>query len=108
MVRSGSRRFDTWTKIWLGLAALWSLGLIAAGFLVTSYSSTNGPGLTLIQENGLKVLYVLLIPFAGVGSVTLALWRRQRTPKPGAGVLAWVVVSLLGVVTVLGALSVGP
>jgi hypothetical protein len=108
MVRSDSQRLDGWTALWLGLAALWSLGLVAAGFLVNSYSSTNGPGLTLIQENGVKVLFILLIPFVGVVIVALALWRRRSMRKPGVGVLAWVVFGLLAVLVILGALTIGP
>ena len=108
MVRIDSRRLDGWTTLWLGLAALWCLGLVAAGFLVTSYSSSNGPGLTLIQENGLKVLAILLIPFVGVVIVALALWRRRRLEIPGVGVLVWVVFGLLMLLVILGALTIGP
>jgi phosphoglycerol transferase MdoB-like AlkP superfamily enzyme len=108
MVRIDSRRLDGWTTLWLGLAALWCLGLVAAGFLVTSYSSSNGPGLTLIQENGLKVLAILLIPFVGVVIVALALWRRRRLQIPGAGVLVWIVFGLLMLLVLLGALTIGP
>ena len=108
MVRIDSRRLDGWTTLWLGLAALWCLGLVAAGFLVTSYSSSNGPGLTLIQENGLKVLAILLIPFVGVVIVALALWRRRRLEIPGVGVLVWIVFGLLMLLVLLGALTIGP
>ena len=108
MVRIDSRRLDGWTTLWLGLAALWCLGLVAASFLVTSYSSSNGPGLTLIQENGLKVLAILLIPFVGVVIVALALWRRRRLQIPGAGVLVWIVFGLLMLLVFLGALTIGP
>jgi len=108
MARIDSRRLDGWTALWLGLAALWSLGLVAAGFLVTSYSSSNGPGLTLIQENGLKVLAVLLIPFVGVVVVALALSRRRRLQKPGVGVLVWIIFGLLAMLVVLGAFTIGP
>ena len=108
MVRIDSRRLDGWTTLWLGLAALWCLGLVAAGFLVTSYSSSNGPGMTLIEENGLKVLAILLIPFVGVVIVALALWRRRRLQIPGAGVLVWIVFDLLMLLVLLGALTIGP
>jgi len=108
MARIDSQRLDGWTTLWLGLAALWSLGLVAAGFLVTSYSSSNGPGLTLIQENGLHVLAILLIPFIGVVIVALALSRRRRLRKTGVGVLVWIVFGLLAMLVVLGALSIGP
>jgi cytochrome bd-type quinol oxidase subunit 2 len=90
------------------LAALFSLGLVVAGFVVTSYSSTNGPNLTLIQENGLKVLAPLSLPFVGVVVVALALWHRQRSRRRGVGILVWVVFGLLALLVVLGALTIGP
>jgi cytochrome bd-type quinol oxidase subunit 2 len=108
MVRTDLRRFDGWTALWLGLAALWSLGLVAAGFLVNSYSTSNGPGLTLIQENGLQVLAPLLIPFVGVVTIALALWHRRHNQKRGVGVLVWIVFGLLALLVVLGALTIGP
>jgi len=107
MVRTGSR-VDGWTALLLGSAAMWSLGLVAAGFFVSAYSSTNGPGLTLIQENGPKVLAILLIPFVGVVLITLALWRRRRLQKPGVGVLVWIVFGLMALLVILGALTIGP
>jgi hypothetical protein len=64
--------------------------------------------LTLIQENGLKVLAILLIPFVGVVIVALALWRRRRLEIPGVGVLVWVVFGLLMLLVILGALTIGP
>ena len=108
MVRSESRPLDGWTALWLGLAALWSLGLVLAGFFVNSYSSSNGPGLTLVQENGLKVLAPLLIPFVGVVIVALALWHRRHNQKRGVGVLVWIVFGLLALLVVLGAFTIGP
>jgi hypothetical protein len=107
MVRSGSRQLDGWTRLWLGCAAIWSLGLVAAGCLVKSYSSTNGPGETLVQVNGPKVLIPLLIPLAGVAMVTLALWFRG-SERPGVGALVWIVIGLMAVLVVLGAFTIGP
>ena len=108
MVRNASRALDGWTELWLGLAAFWSLGLIAAGFLVNSYSSSNGPGRTLIQENGLKVLMPLSVPFVGVAIIALALWRRRRTQRRRIGVLVWIVFGLLALLVMLGAFTIGP
>ena len=108
MVRNESRSVDGWTALWLGLAALWSLGLVFAGFFVNRYSSTNGLGLTLVQENGLKVLAPLLIPFVGVVIVALALWHRRHNQKRGVGVLVWIVFGLLALLVVLGAFTIGP
>jgi cytochrome bd-type quinol oxidase subunit 2 len=107
MVRFDSRRLGSWTVLWLGLAALSSLGLVVAGFIVNSYSTTNGPGLTLVQENGLGVLVPLLLPFVAVVVVTLALWHRRRARR-GVGVLVWIVFGLLALLVVVGALTIGP
>ena len=108
MVRFNSRRLGGWTALWLGLAAISSLGLVVAGFYVKSYSSTNGPSLTLVQENGLKVLAPLLLPFVAVVVVALALWHRQRARRRGVGALVWIVFGLLALLVVLGAFTIGP
>jgi len=108
MVRLDSRRLGGWTTLWLVLAALSSLGLVVAGFAVKSYSSSNGPSLTLVQENGLKVLAPLSLPFVAVVVVALALWHRRRARRRGVGVLVWIVFGLLALLVVLGALTIGP
>jgi hypothetical protein len=87
---------------------LWSLGLVAAGLFVNSYTSTNGPGETLVQMNGDKVLLPLMVPLVGVVIVTLALRHRRRIRLPGVGVLVWVVAGLLVLLVVLGAFTIGP
>jgi cytochrome bd-type quinol oxidase subunit 2 len=94
--------------MWLGCAAIWSLGLVAAGFFVNSYSSANGPSETLIQLNGVKVLVPLLIPLVAVLIVGLALWHARRVHKQGVGTLVWAVFGLLVLLVGLGALSIGP
>jgi hypothetical protein len=58
--------------------------------------------------NGAKVLIPLLIPFAGVAIVALALWHGRRVQKAGVGVLVWVVFGLLALLVVLGAFTIGP
>ena len=108
MARSDSRQLDKWTKIWLSCAVLSGLGLVIAGLFVRSYSSSNGPGLTLVQENGLKVLAPLSAPLVAVVIVALTLWHRRRTGRRGVGVLVWIVFGLLALLVVLGALTIGP
>jgi hypothetical protein len=87
---------------------IWSLGLLAAGFFVNSYSTSNGPGETLVQVNGLKVLIPLGIPLIGAALVAFVLWRRRHFQIPGVGVVVWVVFGLLAVGAGLGALTIGP
>ena len=105
----------------MSVAALWSTALIAAGFFVKSYTSSgttvstygttvtkNLPGLSLIQENGLKVLIPLSIPLAMVLIVAVLMWRRRRAGLVLVGPTAWGAVVILGIVTLLGVLTIGP
>src|SRR5580700_7074086 len=113
MARNETWRLDVWTLIWLGSAAFWSLGLVAAGFFVDSYSTSNSAGfsspqLTLVQENGLKVVVPLFIPFVTVVIVALALRRRRRAHKRGVGAPVWIVFGLLALLVPLGAFTIGP
>ena len=108
MVQPHTRLLDRWTVACLACAAIWSVGLVALGFFVGVYSSTNAPRETLIQVNGVKVLIPLLVPLVCVAIVTLALLRGRHVQKSGVGVLVWVVFGLLALLVVLGALSVGP
>jgi hypothetical protein len=108
-----SSGFDRWTGIWLGCAAVWSLLLILAGFVVKAYSgtSTGGvavPSTTLVHQNGLKVVFILLIPLVGVTIVAATLWYRHRAHKRCVGILGWIVVTLIGFLVLLGAFTVGP
>jgi len=108
MVRFESRRLGRWTVLWLGSAALVSLGLVVAGIYVKSYSSSSGPSRTLIQENGLKVLAPLSFPLVAVIVVALALRHRRQARRRGAGALVWTVFGLLGLFVVLGVFTIGP
>jgi len=102
------RALDGWAVLWLSCAAIWSLGLVAAGFFVNTYSSNNGQGETLVQQNGDKVLIPLLIPLLGVVMVAISLWHGRRVQRLGVGVLVWVVFGLLTVNVVVGAFTIGP
>jgi cytochrome bd-type quinol oxidase subunit 2 len=108
VAQTDSLHLDWWTRIWLGCAALWSLGLVAAGFFVNAYSSTNGPGETLVQQNGDKVVLVLLIPLFLVMIVAFTLWNRRRAERTGVGILVWVVFGLLALLVLGGAFTIGP
>jgi hypothetical protein len=105
----------------MSVAALWTAALIAAGFFIKSYASNtstvstygttvikNLPGLSLIQENGLKVLIPLSIPFAMVLLVAGLMWRRRRAGRDLVGPTAWGAVVVLGILTFLSLLTIGP
>lgn len=111
----------------LGIALLWSIGLVIAAILAPFYqsqtssiSSTSGAQLsapsvqvythasaTLVQVNGLWVLWLVSAPLVAVVVVALVLRFRAREARPGAGVLAWTVTVLLGAFAVVGILSIG-
>ena len=105
----------------MSVATLWSAALIVAGFFVKSYTSSaatvstysttvtkNLPGLSLIQENGLKVLIPLSVPLAMVLVVAALMWRRKRAGLVLVGPTAWGAVVILGIVTLLSLLTIGP
>jgi hypothetical protein len=119
------------SRLLLTLALLWSAGLVVAAlvalFYRTSYStgsvSPSSAGgftpitstavyvqhsATLVQVNGLWVLVPVSLPLLAVAVVVSSLWFRAKRARPGAGVLAWIVTGLLGVLTLVGMLSIGP
>jgi hypothetical protein len=118
-------RLDRTTRIMLGGAAIWTLGLVAAALTVpfyrgrsTSGSTSVGSGgtsatittsspATLVQVNGFRVLVPVAIPFLAVVLVAVALSRRRKAHKTGPGPMASVVVALLGAGTIVAILSVG-
>ena len=101
---------------WLLLpAALWSVGLLVAALSVPVYDSeVSHPGgsvsrasATLVQVNGMKVLVPVGVPLVVVGLVAAVLRHRRRRGKEGAGVLAWASAGLLGLLALVGVLTVG-
>jgi hypothetical protein len=108
----------------LVIAATWSVGLLVAAAVVPAYSSmtvaSSGsfPGTTatstvrttatLVQENGTRVLALVALPLLAVIVVTLSLWRRRRRARHGAGMLAWTVLAVVGGLTLVSMLTIGP
>ncbi len=103
----------------LALAAFsWALALVPAAFLVPVYSGTSssstGSGQTttavsssLIGENGYGILWIVLLPSVLTAISGLALhWKRSRSSQL-ADWIARITMTLLGVVVLLGAFSVG-
>jgi len=114
MSTSESRRLDR-LELWLLIgAAIWGLGLVLAAFLVPAYSSNTGAsfgssarGASLVQENGLRVLFPVATPLVAVGLIGGLVGHRRRAGKRGPGVVSWIVVTILGGVTILGILTIG-
>ena len=101
---------------WLLLpAALWSVGLVVAALLVPVYDtgasqpgrSASSVSTTLVQMNGMRVLIPVGVPLAVVGLVAAALRHRRSRGKQGAGVPAWILGGLLGLLALVGMLTIG-
>lgn len=92
------RGFDGVNRALLVGAALWSAALIVVGCLVSA------AGGTIVQQNGPIVLVPLGVPLVAVAVVSLALALRRR---PGAGPVAWTAAVALGVLALVGMLTIG-
>jgi hypothetical protein len=94
-------------------ASIWAVGLLVAGVIAPSSrsvegTSTQSPSATLVQVNGPRVLAAVVLPLLAVVVVAMALRWRGEKERSGAGVLAWTVSTLVGVVSLLGILTIGP
>ena len=87
----------------MGVATLWSVGLLVGAATVPVYSS----GGTLTGVNGDGVLAIVAIPLVITVGVAFALWHRHRTGRMGPGVIAPVLTGLVLVFCVLGMLTIG-
>jgi len=113
------RRNQSW--IALAVAAVWSVGLLVGAATLPAYkrvsaaysSTVAGPlattesSATLVEENGAGVLAFVAIPLVISGAIALALWRRQRVGRPGAGPFAWTVCGILLIFCLLAMLTIG-
>jgi hypothetical protein len=84
------------------LAVLWSVGLLAAAFIVPIYGST-----TLVGENGPSAILVAGAPAVISAAVWFALWRRCARGGRVSGYIAWSCVALLSAFCVIALASVG-
>ena len=121
MTRSRAAGPRVGTSIALGVAVVWSIGLLVGATTLPAYkrvsatssSTVAGPvattesSATLVEENGAGVLGFIAIPLVVTGAVTLALRRRRRAGRAGPGPCAWTATVLLTVFCVLGALTIG-
>jgi hypothetical protein len=107
------------TRIFLVIAALYATAFLLVGAFVPTYSSTSSSetsngvpthsssSATMVAVNGMRVLFVLALPLVAVGLVWVSVMWRRRHGHLDVRVLAWVVVGLLGVMSILAMLSVG-
>ena len=116
-----SRRAVVW--ILLSIAFCLSIGLIVASF--TLHGSTTNvssgvigegtrtatypePGLTLVQEDGARVVAVVASPAVGTVLVAGALWWNRRLKHEVLWAVALVIATLCGALALLAILTVGP
>lgn len=98
-----------------GAALIWSVGLVLAALLVPVYngqtvSSSQGLTLstaTLIQVNGARALIPVLLPTVVSVVVAVAIRQRHRHGQHRSAILAWLLIGLLTVTTVLAIFSIG-
>lgn len=86
-------------RILLVVAVAWSVVILAAALWLPVYDSSR----TLVEENGNGVLAVMVLPL--VASVVVALTSGGGSV---ARLLAWGATGAVGLLAVLGMLSVGP
>lgn len=95
---------DTWNRVLLGLATLFSLVLILAAVFIPAYNSggnsLTGNSATIVQQNGDGVLGFVCIPLAGSIAVAVALMFRLRW-------VAWVFAAIVCCFVFLGAFTIG-
>jgi hypothetical protein len=112
----------TRVRVALGIAVVWSVGLLVAALTLPAYSgstsSTSSDGTvtestttsTLVEVNGREVLVVLAFPLLASLAVSAILAERRRATErlfPWLDAGAWVVVAACGALVVLGAASIG-
>jgi hypothetical protein len=112
----------------LALAAIWSIGIVAAAFVAPAYEKQSSTlvgspssGITtpeprpvvttststLVEVNGLRVLVPVALPLFAVAVVAMLLARRRARVRRGAGPLAWTTVGLFAAFNLLAMLSIG-
>lgn len=87
-------------RILLVVAVAWSVAILAAALWLPVYDSSR----TVVEENGNGVLAVMALPL--VASVVVAVALSLGTLL--ARIVAWGATGAVGLLTVLGMLTVGP
>ena len=108
-----ARRWGVAVRL-MAVAFIWSAGVLLAALLVPVYNgSTSSPDgvtltrLTLVQDNGVTALLVVLIPVMACAFVAWAMIARRRDDARWSTPAAWTAVGVVVVVALLGILSVG-
>jgi hypothetical protein len=101
----------------MGIALFWGVALILLAAAVPVYeaesqtSSTTSPdvvthdSLTLVEESGAGILFVIVVPLLVTIIAGCVLWIRDE--RAGAGTIAWTLAGLLVVFNLATMLSIG-
>ncbi|MGA9858816.1 MAG: hypothetical protein WBQ18_13210 [Solirubrobacteraceae bacterium] len=107
------RRWSLSVRLMIG-AAVWSIGLLLTGLLLPVYdsSTSSADGITLtrqtlVENDGLSALVLILIPSLCCAAVAWAMLARRRDDPRWSTPGAWVAVGVVAVEAVLGILSIG-
>jgi hypothetical protein len=109
-----SRRWSLAIRLIAG-ALVWSIGLIIAALVIPAYrtetsSPTNGVTLTsstLLQDNGVGALVLVVIPVLVSLIVLVAMRFRRRQDAAWSGRVAWTAIGVLAVESLLGIATIG-
>ena len=99
-------RLDKLTCWWLVASVIFGAGLLVAAFTVSAYNGTVSE--TLVQVNGGKVIFIIAIPLAGALLAIGSILARLGHARTGVGTFTWLVIGVLGALTFLVMLTIGP
>ncbi len=103
---AGWTRLDTWTRGWLLGSVVYGAGLLVAAFTVSAYNGSSSQ--TLVQVNGARVVVIVALPLVGALLAIGTIVVRVRRGRRGVGIATWLVVGVLGALTLAGLLTIGP
>lgn len=97
---------DLWTRWWLVASVVCGAALVVAAFTVSAYDGTKSQ--TLVQANGVKVIFIIVLPLVGALVAIGSIVARRMRGRMGVGIFTWLIVGALGALTMLGVLTIGP
>ena len=114
-ISSGAASLGRVTSTALVVAGLWSLVIIVAGFTLPVYASESGSSSgvvtdgsrTIVGVNGPVAIIVVCVPLLATLLVWGTLVLRARLHTRAAAPVAWLLVGMLAVFTLMSIVSIG-
>ena len=103
---AGWTQLDRWTRWWLVASVVFGAGLFVAACTVSAYNGTISQ--TLVQANGKRAIVIVAIPLVGALLAIAAIVARLGHARSGVGIVAWLVIGVLGALALVGVLTIGP